>query len=374
MRKKLGRNDPCWCGSGLKYKRCHMDREKQEPVSVWQVAKEHRKAFSTKDCLAPAPMKSNCSGTVVKAHTVPKSGSLQQIARNDHLYSFIPSLENMIKYNGRLQPELIGINRASTFTGFCSIHDSKIFSKIESQPFEGSQEQCFLLAYRALAREIYTKKALASSLNIRRQADRGKTLEQQLAIQHMNSLINIGAFAGLSDSEHHKEMYDKVLLSGDFSNVHAYIIGLDSPPPIMCSAGLFPEQDFRGSQLQNIGDLEITPHLIAFTSFYSGDHGLIVFTWLLGSGPACRPFIDSLKATPPNRMTDALIRFFFEFSENLHIKPDWWENLADDKKDTLIDRLAASANPVLPRNSGCIAEDGIKFDNWPISYTKAIGY
>jgi hypothetical protein len=21
---KLGRNDPCWCGSGIKYKRCHM--------------------------------------------------------------------------------------------------------------------------------------------------------------------------------------------------------------------------------------------------------------------------------------------------------------------------------------------------------------
>lgn len=24
---KLGRNDPCWCGSGKKYKRCHMDSD-----------------------------------------------------------------------------------------------------------------------------------------------------------------------------------------------------------------------------------------------------------------------------------------------------------------------------------------------------------
>ena len=23
--KKLGRNDPCWCGSQKKYKHCHMD-------------------------------------------------------------------------------------------------------------------------------------------------------------------------------------------------------------------------------------------------------------------------------------------------------------------------------------------------------------
>ena len=23
--QKIGRNDPCWCGSGHKYKNCHMD-------------------------------------------------------------------------------------------------------------------------------------------------------------------------------------------------------------------------------------------------------------------------------------------------------------------------------------------------------------
>lgn len=28
-RRKLGRNDPCWCGSGLKYKRCHLRADQQ---------------------------------------------------------------------------------------------------------------------------------------------------------------------------------------------------------------------------------------------------------------------------------------------------------------------------------------------------------
>jgi hypothetical protein len=23
---KLGRNDPCWCGSGKKYKKCHLEK------------------------------------------------------------------------------------------------------------------------------------------------------------------------------------------------------------------------------------------------------------------------------------------------------------------------------------------------------------
>ena len=26
---KLGRNDPCWCGSGKKYKRCHYEADRK---------------------------------------------------------------------------------------------------------------------------------------------------------------------------------------------------------------------------------------------------------------------------------------------------------------------------------------------------------
>ncbi|OQY14269.1 MAG: hypothetical protein B6I30_01015 [Desulfobacteraceae bacterium 4572_187] len=26
---KLGRNDVCWCGSGLKYKKCHYESDRQ---------------------------------------------------------------------------------------------------------------------------------------------------------------------------------------------------------------------------------------------------------------------------------------------------------------------------------------------------------
>src|SRR5450759_802013 len=27
---KPGRNDPCWCGSGKKYKKCHLDSDEEE--------------------------------------------------------------------------------------------------------------------------------------------------------------------------------------------------------------------------------------------------------------------------------------------------------------------------------------------------------
>ncbi|MBI2378514.1 MAG: preprotein translocase subunit SecA [Deltaproteobacteria bacterium] len=30
-RRKVGRNDPCWCGSGKKYKKCHLEADEQRP-------------------------------------------------------------------------------------------------------------------------------------------------------------------------------------------------------------------------------------------------------------------------------------------------------------------------------------------------------
>lgn len=29
-RPELGRNDPCWCGSGKKYKKCHLDKDEKD--------------------------------------------------------------------------------------------------------------------------------------------------------------------------------------------------------------------------------------------------------------------------------------------------------------------------------------------------------
>ena len=370
----MGRNDPCWCGSGLKHKRCHMGRAKQEPLSIWEVAREHRKLLSTKTCLAPEPMTVDCSGSIVRAHTVPKSGSLRKIARNGHVYSLVPSPENMIKYQGRLHPELVGINKASTFTGFCSEHDNSIFSKVEKEPFLGSQEQCFLIGYRALARELYTKRALVSGSNIRRQADRGKPLEQQYTIQEMNSLMAIGASAGLHDNEHYKSIFDGILLSADFSRIRAYIVELGSPPSVMCSAALFPEQDYEGNTLQDVADLQVLPHLLSFSAFCGGNRGFIVFTWLPECDGTCQQFIHSFRVLPPDRMIDGLIRFFFESCENLHIRPEWWEQLESNKRESLIDRLSASASSSIAREPGCLVDDGIEYDHWPVSALRAIGF
>lgn len=32
--RRLGRNEPCWCGSGKKYKHCHLERDQRHFSAV----------------------------------------------------------------------------------------------------------------------------------------------------------------------------------------------------------------------------------------------------------------------------------------------------------------------------------------------------
>jgi len=363
---KLGRNQTCWCGSGKKYKKCHLGRENEELVRHWQASKEHKDAFSVKECLSPSSLHEQCDGKIVSAHTIPKSGSLKKIARNGHVYAFVPSLDNLRKQNGVIKPQLLGINKASTFTGFCGYHDNNIFSPLEDEEFVGSNEQIFLLGYRAGARELYTKKAAASLSEFRSKMDKGRSIDDQYRIQTMSFISYIGVSAGLRDSEHYKAIYDDILIKKNFDTIKYLRISIEGPPSVMVSGGIFPEINFNGNELQDFGNIETILDLINFSSFYGENQGEIIFSWLPESESACKPFIESLLEIESDKMGNALIRFFFEFCENIFLMPDWWESLDEATKLSLVSRISSSANPSCGRNNNCLKEDGLHYVDWKV--------
>jgi hypothetical protein len=117
-RPKIGRNDPCWCGSGKKYKKCHLHRDNEKPNAPWQIDKKFKRLLEQRQCLAPDKWKHDCSQQIAKAHTVPRSGSLARIARDGHVYAYKASFQELQRTEGVVKPRLMGINKASTFTGF----------------------------------------------------------------------------------------------------------------------------------------------------------------------------------------------------------------------------------------------------------------
>ena len=364
-RKKIGRNEPCWCGSGRKYKHCHLDRGNQTPLQRWELSKLINQKYGTKTCLAPVAWLSECSAQIAKAHTVPKASSLQRIAREGHVYSLIPRLGGLREDQDLFTPKPLGINHASTFSGFCSRHDDTIFAPLEKQAFSGTPEQCFLLGYRALALELY-KKLAAYELNSFPDFDKGKPIEEQVEFQKYLQARKIGLEASIQDLNHYKSKYDKMLEKREFDTIRAYVIELENPPPVMGSGGFDPDQDFEGLKLQDVGDLSKIPDLLYFSSFYSGGHGVIAFSWLQESDPSCCAFIKSLDAIPDELITAALLRCFFEYCENLHIQPDWWEGLPCTTRNALIKRLKTAASPFERRPKGVLKNDGITSDLWTI--------
>ncbi len=144
---KLGRNDKYWCGSGKKYKRCHLGRDAQQPLGKQDVLERFSRVYEEGRCLHPNAGLSTCTGKIIKAHTIQRNGGLSKIARNGHVYSALKHgrMFEESKSKPDSGPNMIGIREASTFTGFCAQHDNELFAQIEKRPFDGSPIQTALL-------------------------------------------------------------------------------------------------------------------------------------------------------------------------------------------------------------------------------------
>src|SRR5206468_2227607 len=180
---------------------------------------EQRKIFGRKYCLHPRANEGACQGDIVKAHTVQRSGGLSTIASSGHVLQFDARLASLLKTGGALRVKTIGVNKASVFTGFCAHHDASVFAPLETAPFEATPQQNFLLAYRAICRELFTKTAALESIPLERETDRGKDVAAQEFIQTLAGWRQEGLTAGLRDLQSHKTKYDECLLAEDYSKL-----------------------------------------------------------------------------------------------------------------------------------------------------------
>lgn len=364
--QNLGRNDLCWCGSGIKYKRCHLNRERQPPASPWELAKRQSTLFQRKVCMHPQAGSSSCSAKVIRAHSVSRAASLKPIARDGHVYQVHASLDTLIRTGGKLDVQKVGINQASTFYGFCALHDSHTFAPLEVQPFTATDEQIFLLVYRPLTKELYLKEAAVESLDILRETDKGKSLDDQFSAQSLVFMFGLGSQAALARLKETKVGLDKELTSGDYTHVRSCVIYFDVTPDIVCSGVLQPEWDFQGNRLQDIGDLTLDLDWVSLSILPTLSGGAAVFAWHQNQGKHTQQFVESLLKIPHHRIADAVVRLCFEGFENIFMAPAWWEGLSDLQKKKLKQR-AMSGLPSTGTTQRDLMDDGERYVAWNIS-------
>ncbi|ODS31686.1 MAG: hypothetical protein SCARUB_03203 [Candidatus Scalindua rubra] len=361
MSEKLGRNNPCWCGSGLKHKRCHLGREQKTPPTLEDAKKLLKESFDKSYCLHPDSESGNCKGKIVNAHTIQRNGGLSKIAINNHVYKLVRDFST-ISSPTQVEPKLIGIRKASAFTGFCEYHDTKTFERIEKHPFTGEINQIFLLAYRSLAREVFVHECQHAHAKRLQDYDRGLDITLQKEFQERHKYYCHGLSLGSKTLNRQKSIYDKALLSRKYETMNFFIILIDKCPEILCSGTSILEIDFQGNRFHQLGRADIDQDIITFSIIPTDKGGAVCFSTLDNSEDT-KSFFNSLKILSKKQLPNAIARYTFAFYENTFISPSWWEDLKGNIKESLIARMSLIS--ILPDD--CLLDDGFKYVNWNIT-------
>jgi hypothetical protein len=331
--EKMGRNEPCWCKSGSKYKNCHLGREQQAPINIFEVGEKLVDQFRQGYCSYPDKASDPCSSIITNAHTIQKKGGIAAIARAGHVLSVKPTMKDMIDSEGKPSPRKIGVNKASVFPGFCNKHDTSLFRPIEGKSLPLNKDTAFLLSYRAIAYERFAKEAQVRGIPAHREMDRGKSFFHQRHIQTYLNVFGNGLEIGRRDTDRWKAQFDAKLLSGDRDDFHFMAVRFDNVIPIVASGAFHPEFDLQGNPLQRLGrDSVDLDHITLNVTAFSGQT-IVVFGWIgLDSGPA-DALAESFLRVANHRRADVLVRLLFLQTDNLFIGPSWWENLAVDRQE-----------------------------------------
>jgi SEC-C motif len=358
-----GINDPCWCRSGSNYGACHLDRHLQVPESKWEILRKVRKLHQAEYCSHPSASPTTCAGGIIRAHSLQRSGALSAIAVNGHVYGLDPFAEPSV--DGQPRYIRIGLRRASTFTGFCEFHDAQLFRPIELEPFRATKEQLFLLAYRALSKEVYAKRFAIRMVPILRKGDVGRGSLEQVGLQQYLYIREQVLRYSLRDLESSFSDYQAAYLSGDYDRFSAYVIFSDREPDFAVSGGIHPEFDFHGASLQDLS----SPGVLDFAAYsvlplQSG--GAMALIWDSESATSSQKLASSLHKLDVSGVPDALVRFSYEHFENCFASPIWWEGLQEAQRKNLLQRIALSASSEAIRMPDCLKDDGLRTARWKV--------
>ena len=154
---KIGRNDPCPCGSGKKYKKCCLGKADDvyysNPLNLLDTYKKVRKESRIRQCLHPKS--DECSEKIIGAHSIQNNKIIKRLSSNGIVYMPCPKSDNPFA-----QMTVYGRKEATVFTGFCGYHDKTVFQPIEDRMFDKSIQHIFLIHIDVLPLSITKSKKL----------------------------------------------------------------------------------------------------------------------------------------------------------------------------------------------------------------------
>ncbi len=306
-----------------------------------------------------------CEGTrcdkVISAHSIQKQGQLNLMAEEGHVYRLSADLSILKSGSGVPRLKKVGINRASTFAGFCKEHDNTLFEPIDNFPLVPTKHQVALYAYRCLCREYFVKENAVSVLQkMKDHSELDMPRRKLLAASHL------GHSLGLSVLKHHKSVFDAALRAGDYEQFEFTYFTSSSPCSVQLSGLLYPDYDFEGEKLQDLLNHDAPLDLITYFTAPVENGWAFGFGWHVSSNRSCIPLLRSLarKAAKGEKIEDALLRFSLSCCENHAVRISWWDGLDEALREAATQRVLLMIDPHIPVPSDYLAKGCEGIADW----------
>jgi hypothetical protein len=279
---------------------------------------------------------------IVSSHSIQRRGQLGLIAEDGHVYRLSADLSVLQRNNGVPALKRVGVNRASTFAGFCKHHDNTLFEPIDNSPLGPVKEQIALYAYRCLCREYFVKENAVAVLRMMK--DHPELDEPN---QRFLAASQVGHSIGFAGLKHHKSIFDAALLTRDYEQFEFAYFTSSSTCPVQLSGLLYPDFDFQGNYLQDLGNHEKPLDLITFFTAPIKEGWAFGFGWHVSSNRTCIPFIQSLaqRSATGEMVEDALLRFSLSCCENHAVRISWWDGLDEASRAAATERMFLMMHP-----------------------------
>lgn len=270
---------------------------------------------------------------------------MSKISKDGHLISYSRDLASLVKNRGKLLPKKIGLNNASVFNGFCAQHDKSLFSCIENEKFSGDAVQCLAIAYRTISRELYGKDAVSDTIEVLRDADKGKGQSDQLKHQAYIELVKQGAEAAQHEHKAIHQFLTNAIANDQPNVLKSLIIEFDGSLPFMFAGAWSPFTDLFDRGLQE-GHANEVLEQVFFSSFAVDQRDQICISWKDIGGAPGEVISQQILCFPAEQQASVCLQFVMKHIENIFFDPNWFASL-DNGQRVHLDALTADGTDPL---------------------------
>ena len=354
------RNKPCWCGSGKKYKKCHLESDNQKkenyPGTDTDTDTDSRNkkdqfisaigTFANKygidKCRAEDAGLGACSGRIRKAHPVSRDSGLNEISRSGKIikYDFdsIDSENEDDEFIVEVKEETTEVE--SIFYGFCQKHDRSLFSCFGNEDFTGRPDQCLAIACRNISRALILQEAGIHIKDMYHKLDMISPKNQENQ-EDYDSFINDFIPANENQKKNLKNMRDRLfqsLIKKEYGIIQSLIIKFDALLPYLVTDYWSPDIDFYGQEMHHM--CEANPEKILMSSFVDKNCSYICMSWLDINDAPGKVIAEQIKNFSSDQQSEIIMSLAMINTVSVVFNPDWFKSLNSDQRK-ILDALAS---------------------------------